>query len=61
VDLEAVMHRLSSFEESRLNWFSDNDDRVEKHREMSCDDRDGNTDEIDRGVRSASAIPLDRL
>jgi hypothetical protein len=55
------MHRLSSFEESRLGGFPDNDDRVEKHREMSCDDRNGTTDAIDRGVRSASAIPLDRL
>jgi hypothetical protein len=59
VDLEAIMHRPSSFEESRLGGFSDNDDRVEKHREMSFDDRNGTTDAIDRGVKSASTIPRD--
>jgi hypothetical protein len=51
MDLDALMHRLSSFEESRLGGFPDNDDRVQKHREMSCDDCNGNTDAIDRGVR----------
>ena len=35
VDLDALMHRLSSFEESRLGGFPDNDDLVEKQREMS--------------------------
>jgi hypothetical protein len=61
VALDALMHRLSSFEDSRLGGFPDNDDRVEKHREMSCHNRNGNTDAIDREVRSACATPLDRL